>query len=346
MRKIIPYTLILLFFSCKKNEPLPSPDAYEDGILVLNEGLFQQNNASLSFYSVSDAQEFQQCFLAENERGLGDTANDFEKFSLNGKDFVIIAVDVSSQLEIVEALTLKSVVQIPVLNGSESREPRHVVVKDTKAYSSNFDGTVSVVNLLTNSIEKTISVGRNPDGMIIRGDALYVANSGGLDAPNYDSTVSVIDLNSETVVQTIDARINLGEMCADGQGELYVHSKGNYSDVNPAWVRISPSNEVLAIYERNFTAWTYSNDRIYYYDMDAEGIYRFNTITETFDSDQLIDCSSYDIPYSITVRNNYIYVSDANGYVNSSTIHCYDLNGNEQYQFTAGLNANEIIINE
>lgn len=346
MKRIAIYFLALAFFSCKKEDPIVTPEAYENGLIILNEGLYQQNNASISFFSLQDQRSFQQCFVAENDRGLGDTANDFEKFSWNGTEYIIIAVDVSSQLEIVEANTLQSVARIPVLDGTSGRGPRQLLVEGAKAYSCNYDGTISVIDLETNSISNTISVGKNPDGMAIRGNFLYVSNSGGLDAPAYDSTISVIDLITETLVQTIDVRINPGEIILDSQGELYVQSRGNYSDVGPAWVRINEENEPIATYEKNFSVWTHAGDWMYYYDLDEDGVYRFNLLTETFDENQLIDCSAFDIPYSMTVWNEHLYLSDANGYVNSSTVHCYLLNGQKQYEFTAGLNANEIIINE
>ena len=85
---------------------------------------------------------------------------------------------------------------------------------------------------------------------------------------------------------------------------------------------------------------------IYFVDTELNGIYRFNTLTDEFEAEQLIDCSAYDIPYSITIVNDFIYVTDAHGYVNSSTVHCYNISGVKQYSFTAGLNANEIIVNE
>lgn len=69
-----------------------------------------------------------------------------------------------------------------------------IVADPTDAYATT--GTVSVINLRTGSVVKTISVGLHPAGMAISGQMLYVANS-------YDDTISVIDTDTKQVVQTI-----------------------------------------------------------------------------------------------------------------------------------------------
>jgi DNA-binding beta-propeller fold protein YncE len=181
MNYLIAIFGLLLLVGCNKNKPLPPavPDRYENGILVLNEGLFEQNNASITFYNGTEV--YQQVFKSENNRGLGDTANDFEAYELNGERYVIVAVDISSQLEIFSQTTLKSVAQIPLFDAEgNAREPRLVKVVGDKAYSCNFDGTIAVINLHSFQVVDLISVGANPDGMAISNDKLFISNSGGL----------------------------------------------------------------------------------------------------------------------------------------------------------------------
>jgi YVTN family beta-propeller protein len=57
-------------------------------------------------------------------------------------------------------------------------------------------GTVSVVDLTTNTIVATIDVGLHPAGLTISGTHLYVTNA-------YSDSISVIDLNTNKVVNTI-----------------------------------------------------------------------------------------------------------------------------------------------
>lgn len=72
------------------------------------------------------------------------------------------------------------------------------VVSDPKTGAST-TGTVSVVDLTSNSVIKTISVGVQPERMTQSGQYLFVTNT------NSD-TVSVIDTKTNAVVQTIDIK--------------------------------------------------------------------------------------------------------------------------------------------
>jgi len=344
--------LIVLFVSCKKNNPpLPpqSPEGkYVHGLLALNEGLFQQNNSSISFYSFFDQKTYTQSFFVENQRGLGDTANDFEKYTLNGKTYIIIVVDVSSQLEIVDAKTLKSIAQIPIFNGSTAREPRRVLVYQTKAFVCNFDGTVSVVDLTNNTLIDNITVGANPDGLAAIGNKLYVANSGGLHFPVYDSTITVINMDNHTVETTFKTRINSSKMIVDTQNNIYLLSAGNYGSIAPALLRINTTdNTVAEIFNYPITAMTKVNDWIYFYNSSEKSIFRLHTITEEIDSAPVINCSGYETFFGLQYEPelNRIFCFDAKGYVSSSTIHCYLPSGEWQYDFKAELNAKKIIYN-
>ncbi|MEX1001528.1 MAG: DUF5074 domain-containing protein [Crocinitomicaceae bacterium] len=347
MKNLLITGLMVLLFSCKKDDPVVVPEKYDNGLILLNEGLFQQNNASISFYDIQQGESYQQVFQAENNRGLGDTANNFEKYTLGDSTYLIIAVDISSQLEIVHAGSLKSVAQIPVFNGSIAREPRRVLVAGDKAYSCNYDGTVSVVDLNTYKITNTITVGQNPDGMLIVDNRLYVANSGGLNYPVYDSTMSVIDLNTETLISTFETRINSSAMLKDSEGDIYLLSNGNYSDVAPAMLHIdTETNQVLQQFDVSIGGWDLKGEWLYYYDFDLQGIYRFNTLSETFENMQLLDAAGHTTFYGLYILGNDLFTVDANDYVNSSTVRCYDLNGNHKYEFTAGLNTTDLILNE
>ena len=338
---------ILGMTSCKKDpKPEPLSADFENGILCLNEGLFQQNNATLSFYSKDSLKTTSNIFSSINGRGLGDTANDMIFYFYLGKPYIAIAVDVSSQVEILDALTLKSVKQIPIFNGTTAREPRALTYYNNFLYSINFDGTVSQIDLSNNTIIKTIQCGQNPDDAEIVNDKLYVVNSGGLNYPIYDSTITVIDLTSNSVSTTFQTAINCSGIIKDTENELYVISRGDYNSIQPKLLKINPStNQVSDSYAIELTAMTFYNDFIYLYNQTDQGIHKFNTITDTYDSNVLIDCSGFQNLYSLEIDANsgLIYVSDANGYTVSSTVKCYDLNGNFKYEFTSGLNTRKLL---
>ncbi len=348
MKKLIYLLAIFLLVSCKKDEPIePSPEVYTNGILVLNEGLYQQNNASISFYSKDDQSVLKQQFLAANSRGLGDTANDLVSFELNGNTFFVVAVDVSSQLEIISASNLKTVAQIPQFDGEVARQPRRVEVTAYKIYSCNYDGTVSIHEKSSLQELNVIEVGQNPDGLAIINDKIYVSNSGGLNAPVYDSTLTVIDANTDMISTVITTRVNCIDAIAGENNDVYLNSRGDYAGVAPAMLRIDvEADTVLYEFPKDISSWDYQGGWLYYIDATLNGVYRYNTVDNTFENNQIIDCADYNTPYKIRVHQNEIYLVDANNYVNSSTVNVYGLSGTYQYQFTSGLNAKDFVFND
>ena len=109
---------LLLFASCDDLEDTDTPSGGDDGmpaetgtaeLYILSEGLFNLNNSSLALYSFKNNQLNTDYFRSINRRGLGDTANDM---GIYGSKLYIV-VNVSSQIEVVDLQSGKSVKQIP-----------------------------------------------------------------------------------------------------------------------------------------------------------------------------------------------------------------------------------------
>jgi hypothetical protein len=85
-------------------------------IFVLSEGLIHMNNSTLSMYDFEAKTTVSDYFLAKNQRGLGDTANDMELYGSK----LYVVVNVSSQIEILDVSTGKSLKQIPMSDETSS----------------------------------------------------------------------------------------------------------------------------------------------------------------------------------------------------------------------------------
>ena len=94
----------------------------------------------------------------------------------------------------------------------------------TKAYVSDMtDGTVSVVDTITNTKISTITVGTEPKGIILTKDntKLYVAN---------DSTISIIDTSTNLVIDTINTSTrNSGIVISPNGNTLYTTTEDSDS---------------------------------------------------------------------------------------------------------------------
>ncbi len=351
---ILYIILMLAMASCNMMPDVERPTdlpslAHREGMYVLSEGLFNLNNSSLAFYlptfSVSDADYFR----TQNKRGLGDTANDMERYG----NKLYIAVNVSSQIEVLDLYTGKSLKRIPLFDAQGiARQPRQLAFHEDKAYVTTFDGAVLRIDTTTLAVDAEVCVGRNPDGLCIANGKLYVANSGGLDYPYYDKTVSVIDLTTFTETVKIEVAINPTLVACDTEGDVYVLSQGNQDDILPCLQKInSQTDELVATYPIPARTLYIHRDMAYLYVADKDtqhaAIQLFDCATDRIVSKQFVtDGTTIQTPYAIQANpeTDDIYITDAYAYTTWGDVLCFTSDGRLKYRINAvGLNPKKIV---
>src|SRR6218665_6486 len=348
--KLLLLAPVLLFLasSCNKDDdPAPEIPKVTTGLYVLNEGLYQGNNASLSYYSLATKTATTDYFEKANGYGLGDTGNDILLYG--GKIYIVM--NVTSTVEIADAFTAKSLKQLAFKQaGGANREPRCAVPFRNKVFVSSFDGTVAVIDTTSLAVEKFITVGKNPDGMVISGDKLYVSNSGGLTA-EFDSTISVVDPVALAEIQKIKMGKNPGSITADNSGNLYVACGGNYFDVNPSLVKVSTATNSVVKSADTTVA------RVCFYDgvLYATGGYFGSPYVRTLNttdfaqtrSNFVTDGTEIKVPYGINfdAENGDIYITDSKGFLESGEVFCFDKDGKKKFNFTVapGIGPNSVV---
>jgi hypothetical protein len=345
------FIVSLIFVSCKKEPiaPIKIPTIIDTsyqikGMYILNEGLFNMNNASLTYYNFSDSTPTTDYFKQQNGRQLGDIGNDLEIYG--GKMYIVVST--SSQLEIVDLVTGKSIQRIPIFDGNKPRQPRKIAFCKNKAFLCSFDGTVEVIDTTSLTIETVIKVGRNPDGVAVVGNKIYISNSGGLDNPNYDKTVLVIDYNTLTEIKKIPVLINPTYMATDNYGDVYVVSRGNYDNVKMRLQVIDSKTDTVKKTFNDFEALnlTIKGDTayVYYYDFTSGSgskILLLNVKDETIIRQNFItDNTKIETVYGIAVHplSGDVFITDAHNFTNMGEVFCFGANGKKKYSFKAGLN--------
>lgn len=354
-------TLVMLLFlfssvSCddmyEKTRDINQPPNVRDvsAFYVLSEGLFNMNNSTLAKFDMTTGVLNKNFFLDKNRRGLGDTANDI---AIYGSKLYIV-VNVSSQVEVLDARTGVSLRQIPMFqpNGL-SRQPRYMAFHDGKVFVCSFDGTVAKIDTATLQIEAIINVGRNPDGICVSNGKLYVSNSGGLSFPNYDNTVSVIDIASFTEIKRIEVAPNPSHIRADSEGDVYVVSRGDYGETGYQFQRIdSKTDQVVEVFEGlNVFNFTIHNDTAYLYSYDfTTGNSWFKVfdcktekvIAENFITDQTVIQTPYGI--NVNPHNGDVYITDAKSFIMWGDLLIFNRHGQLQSRINEiGLNPNKVV---
>lgn len=350
---LIKYVLIFLLIftasSCKKEQKIEdeAPAFLSNGMLVLNEGLFQLNNASLSWVNLLNGSVDNDFFTKKTGRLLGDTGNDLKRYG--GKIYIV--VNVSSTIEVLDVHSGESIKQITMNNGSVGKQPRSISFHQGKAYVSCFDGYVDVIDTASLEITQRIQVGSNPDHLLITGNKLYVSNSGGLNAPLMDSTVSVIDLNNHTEIKKIKVGLNPGSIEVAENGQIYVVVRGNHGSILSKMVRISPLTlDVNMVYNYGISSISKFGDKMllstYDYGSQNQRVSLFDPLEDNITNINFIDLTQIQTLYNVqhVASQNKIYVLDAKGYTNTGYVHVFTTTGTFLNRYHVGLNPNSILI--
>lgn len=202
-------------------------DKVTTGVFILNEGKQNNNNAGISVYNPETHEVTKDVYLAQNDKGLGDTGQDMIEY----KDYVYVTVYGSSRLVKLD----KAGVELASLTFSEADgQPRYMVAENGKLYVTLYSGKVACINAADLKIEKYVEVGKNPEQIVEEDGRLYVANSGWGEG----NTVSVIDLRTFEVIKTVEVVVNPNYL-AEAEGHVYVISYGNYGNIPYTLSRIN-----------------------------------------------------------------------------------------------------------
>ena len=214
--------LMVLAGSCKQEFVEPSPTASR-GVFIVNEGAFGNANAELSFYSPEDQSVTSNVFSGFNPgKTLGDIAN--RMVVADGLGYIV--VNHSNKVEVIDIGTNKSVKTIQL-----SSSPRDIAIFSTnKAYVTNQDSTVSVVNLQTGTEVKKIVVGQYPEAVNIVGDKAYICNGGF----GSGRTVSILNTATDSVVKTLTLSDGPSYAVPASDGRLFVCCTGLTDYANAA----------------------------------------------------------------------------------------------------------------
>lgn len=335
------YTVFLI--SCTDEEEallnnLPL-GAYDNGVFILNQGNFGQDNSSISYLSDDLALFQSNSFLAVNPtKILGNTAQDIGFYN----DLAFVVVNVSNKIEVLNRYTLQHIATI----NSGLNNPRYIIFSEGKGFVTNWgdgsnttDDYVAVLNLSNYTVSNTISVVEGPERIVENNGKLYVAHQGGF---GFGNSVSVINASTNSVVTSI----NVGDVPNSLQivdGSLVVLCGGKpawtMNETNGKLVSINLSNETissaldfnLGIHPSNLAI---EGNEVFY--CVNSSIFKMNLSNTSLPIMALFTSNAQNI-YSFAVKNNKIWIGDAKDFNSSGSVFIYEKTGLLTNQFTVGV---------
>lgn len=333
---LIVLTFSLVFVSCTNDDtnndvPLGS---YDNGFLILNQGGFGHNDASVSYVSSDFSIAQNDIFSVVNPSiTLGDTGQDV---GFNN-EFAYIVLNASNKIEIVNRYTLKSVGSI----NSGLKNPRYIAFANGKGYVTNWgdgsvatDDYVAVIDLTAKKVSSSIPVLEGPERIIANSGKLYVAHKGGY---SYGNKISVIDATSNAVSTTITVG-DVPENMEIKDGTLWVSCAGNPSYVSAPLTETAGKIVKVNIATNTVTSTiAYSdatkhlsnlvlNGNDVYYTIDSD-IYKMSATATALPTTSAFSTTAQGVygVYSFAVHGSHIYVGDAGDYQHNGKVYVYAL---------------------
>lgn len=342
------FAFALSFYACNTTEVEKPEGKYSKGFFIINEGPFQNGVGTISFFDYETKEVEDNIFEKVNERPLGSVVQSMEIY--NEKGYVV--VNNAEKVEVVNPHTFESEGVIKDL-----MFPRYFLgISENKGYITEWgesfaEGVVKVINLTDRNVEKTITVGLNPEKMVKKDNKVYVINSG-------SATISVINTDTDNVIATIEVEGSPNSLQIDADSHLWVLCGGN-KVYDQDWVFVEEESEPGALLKVDISSNEVvlnlkfeskaaspnkllinpAGDKLYYQYLGAT--YSLNTSDESLNNTAFIQKSFYG--NGIFGGKNWIIGADAGDFSAKGKIYIYNLNeGSEVGAYTVGIIPNGI----
>ena len=332
---VLIISVFIAFSSCdKENGPQQDlttpPENLTGGVIVLNEGLFNANNASLT-YRDQKGNLSQNVFQSINNRSMGDVLQSYAQTESS----IYLVLNNSGKIEKISRASLTSEL---VMNGFSS--PRYMLpLEDGKtAWVSNLmldssENEIDVVNLETGVIKTSIPVMGWCEQMIRDGSTIYIANTGS----------NQLIVTNGIKVNRVDLPPQPIDLVQDANGSIWILCTGGFSGGRAALCKFNPVNQKVESILRFSNPFAYpskltiNSDGTMLYFLEG-GLYKMNITDPEIPSEPLIEASANGYFYGLGVQpgSDQIYVGDAKDFQSHGEVHVYSKDGVYLESFDAG----------
>ena len=333
---IFPFFLGVFLASCSKddNPVVQTPPGGIQGLYILNEGVFNRNNASLSLYLPDSGRVYADIFKTATGRDLGDVGQSLTMHF--GRLYIV--VNNSDKIEVLDGKTHAAVKTISCPSGAS---PRYITFgAGSLAYISNlYRNSVSVYDDSTDTLIMEIPVGNNPEQILFADGKIFVANSGF----GNGRTISVIDPTSNTVVKTLgvsDSPVSIEPLSVGTALVLCTGAYNNFQDTTDDtpgklfWINTATQAVIDSLTLGGHPSRLTIDGSNRCYTVQADGIQRINLSDKTIVS-RFIPGYFYSI--LADSKRGRLYLTRPLDYTQPGKLDMYDMQGNALESQTVGV---------
>ncbi|WAC11317.1 YncE family protein [Dyadobacter pollutisoli] len=225
-RLVAVTSLSILAWSCNQSDPAPKGD-YIQGVFVINEGNFSQNNGAISFFvreqTVSEADIFSKVNGTALKGGV-------QGYAAVGEKGLILVDNSAAGLDKVEIINSNTFKSEATIGAPDIENPREVVIgSNNTAYVSCWGtnasytfktGYIAVIDLNTNKVTRKIDIAAGPENMVFNAGKLFV----GTTSFGTDKNLYVINTGTNIIEKSVPLDIAPNPIGIDANGKLWVNT--------------------------------------------------------------------------------------------------------------------------
>lgn len=310
---------------------------------VLNEGLWGNNDGSLTMLDYNSGAASNEYFAAQNGRGLGDVA---QTAAIYGSKLYIVVWG-SNTLEIAQAADAKALKQISFAG----RSPRCVAFYGSKAYVGCYNKYVYAIDTATLMVTDSCRLtGMQPEGMCVAGDKLCVCSGWEYDANGgtvFDNTMSVVDLGTFSEVRKVQVGLNPAKVMAIDGHRVLLNYWGDYGSVKSGLQIVDLDDDTTEELGFEATGFDMREGQVYSYSFSyTTGKTEIRKTDLATKSSTVLEIgegikSLYGI--SVNPHNGDILLTDSRQFRSSGDVHCYSASGAKKWVAEAGKGPSKVI---
>lgn len=342
--------LLLLFISCVEQPHNVTPvEVSEIKCIVLCEGLMGMDNSELSV--IDQKLNIQNNYFENNNLSkLGDTANDI--FLRN--DTAFVALTGSGVIEILQISTGKSIKRI----FRDNFYPRNIAEINgelliTDLYSEKvfkLDKYFQLSEVITNGL-------KNPEGIAVKNDYIYVANSGlGVFYQDHilSGKVSIFSANDFQKIKDVYVGPNVQEIVITSHNKVIISYYNTYEKDSVGGIAIY--NDLLLSKEifrkkidNKAITLNEQEDKLYFIKQLPPGSDDFSSeiasinLIDYTETTVLKNYANNEFWYSLAIDENYIYIGNAKNLQINGSVEIYNHSGVEIIELQSGVNPGKIV---
>lgn len=333
------FAFTLLFnISCRNEDPVVEvpKGAYENGILIANEGGFSTPTASVTFLPNDlSAQEDNIYGKNNNNENLG---NVFQSIGFKN-DNAFLVLNVPNKIEVVNRYTFKKTATI----SANLEQPRYIAFTGNYTYVTNnnfYDVMKLNIYDAANSFVKSISFDRYAEKVVASDGFVYVQTDGITYDSNYNElptghTITRINPSNNQVDKTITLTDNgaIRDMIADENTVYVLSSDNNQTYLYKITAKTATVEQIALPGITNAVKLAIENNKIYFVTA-AKQLYSMN-------GNSVVPMFGFETRniYGFNVIDGKVYIADPSFSANSIT-RVYNTSGTLLKTLTTGIGTN------